>query len=673
MGEDLQRRQLEEKIIKLERQLELEKEQTEQLRKEEEDLRTELNILMQLYHSVTSSHFWRLTKPLRRVVDGVKKVIMAFLPLRFAYKGTKILLTQGPGELLRRVMQKYKGRIPTNYMKITEETRRREESEVFDNPVTFSILVPLYNTPIQFLKEMIESVQAQTYPNWELCLADGSDTSHAEVGECVLRYQEGDSRIRYQKLEKNLGISENTNACISMSTGGYICLFDHDDLLHPSVLYENMKAIQETGADFLYTDEAVFVGTDITKITTFHFKPDFAIDNLRANNYICHFSTFSRELLQKSGLFRSAYDGSQDHDLILRLTHYAQHVHHIPKLLYFWRSHANSVAQNLGSKPYAIQAGVNSVHDNLCHFGLPCEVESIPASPTLYRIRYQLKEKPLVSIIISFSDDAAALEKCLRTILARTVYASYEIIVVITREIDRELKTKFAQYKKNFQVRFVFAKSGEQTDNYGASLAKGMHLIFLSECMEITSPKWIEEMLMYSQRDDVGAVSMLLYYPNQTIYHAGYILGIGKEHIAGVSHAKMPREYLGYMGRLLHSQDVSAVTKDCLMVKKAYFDAVGGFNPAYRAAFADLDFCLKLRQKNLLNVLTPYAEGYYTQPSRKRDLEKQRKAWREEDGQYFLAQWKDNEVIRKDPFYNPNFTKELDYQIDYSHINADRR
>ncbi|MFR9235514.1 MAG: glycosyltransferase family 2 protein [Eisenbergiella massiliensis] len=221
----------------------------------------------------------------------------------------------------------------------SEEERKRQEETVFPNMVKISILTPLWNTPENFLRDMIGSVQKQTYGNWELCLADGSDDAHAYVGEICRELAGKDERIRYRKLEKNEGIAGNTNQCLTMATGEYIGLFDHDDMLHPCVLFEYVKAINEKNADYVYCDEATFKNGDINQMITMHFKPDYAIDNLRANNYICHFSVFSRKLLDGTELFRTKFDGSQDHDMILRLTDKAEHVVHVPKLLYYWRWH----------------------------------------------------------------------------------------------------------------------------------------------------------------------------------------------------------------------------------------------------------------------------------------------------------------------------------------------
>ncbi|MCM1577469.1 MAG: glycosyltransferase, partial [Ruminococcus sp.] len=325
------------------------------------------------YNSISESRFWRITAPARKVSDGVKKVLKSNRVTYLFCKGVISLKRNGVKVTWEKVKSmlsvKYRMKSYKNSYTITDKEREREESTKFDRDIKISILVPLYNTPQKFLEEMIGSVIGQTYSNWEICLADGSDGKHKYVGELVKKLAKGDKRIKYTKLKENLGISENTNACIDISTGDYIALFDHDDILHPSALFEVMKAICEKGADFVYTDEATFESPNLNKIITAHFKPDFAPDNLRANNYICHLSVFSRELMEKSGKFRKEYDGSQDHDIILRLTANAKKIVHIPKILYYWRSHPMSVAMDIGSKSYAVDAGKNAVRNSILESG----------------------------------------------------------------------------------------------------------------------------------------------------------------------------------------------------------------------------------------------------------------------------------------------------------------
>ncbi len=558
-----------------------------------------------------------------------------------------------------------------------EETIRTQRETVFDKDVTFSILVPLYNTPERYLREMIQSVLDQTYVKWELCLADGSDEAHAEVGRICEDYARKDeetakalglqgSRIRYKKLEKNLGISGNTNRCYEMSTGNYIGLFDHDDLLHPCALYEYMKAICEKDADYIYCDETTFKGNSIDHMITLHFKPDFAIDNLRANNFICHFSVFDRSLLQETELFRTEFDGSQDHDMILRLTAVAKHIVHVPKILYYWRSHAGSVASDINAKTYAIDAAKGAVSAHLTSAGFTgFMIESTRAFETIFRIRYRLTDKPLVSILIPNKDHVEDLRRCIGSITERSSYPNYEILVIENNSTDAETFEYYELLEKHPAIR-VLKYEGPfnyaAINNFGASFAKGEYLLLLNNDTEVITRNWIEELLMFAQRDDVGAVGCMLYYEDYSIQHAGIVIGLGAHRTAGHTHYRMNKENLGYMGRLCYAQDVTAVTGACMMTKKALYDSVGGLSEEFAVALNDVDYCLKLREKGLLNVFTPFAELFhYESRSRGTDVENASSENEErynEESARFREKWKDA-LAAGDPYFNPNFS--LDY------------
>ena len=547
------------------------------------------------------------------------------------------------------------------------EEREAQRREVFANPVTISILTPLYNTPERFLRDMIESVVQQTYPNWQLCLADGSDREHAYVEKVVKEYANADSRIVYQRLEQNLGISGNTNACLSLAEGTYIGLLDHDDILHPEVLYDYVKVINVEGADYLYCDETTFSGDSIDHMLTMHFKPDYAIDNLRANNYICHFSVFHRDLLQGEELFRSKFDGSQDHDMIWRLTDRAKKIVHVPKLLYYWRSHAGSTAQDIGAKSYAIEAARGAVADHLRRHGFRhFKITSTRAFETIFKISYEILGDPKISIVIPNKDHTQDLRRCIDSIFAKTTYENVEVVVVengsLTPEIFRyyeELKQK--PYADCVKVVTCQRAEGEAFNfsrvvNFGVSQTSGDFLVLLNNDVEIITVNWLEELLMYAQRQDVGAVGGKLYFPDRTIQHAGVILGLGAHRTAGHAHYGMSRQNLGYMGRLCYAQDMSAVTGACLMVAKAKFEEVGGFDPSFAVSLNDVDFCLKLRKKNYLNVFTPFCEAYhYESASRGDDLTGENARRYNEESAHFRKRYK--EVLQKgDPYYNPNFT-----------------
>ncbi|MCR5357967.1 MAG: glycosyltransferase, partial [Lachnospiraceae bacterium] len=341
---------------------EKERERNQELASRLADVEAENADLNYKLDKVRKSKLWKCMYPFRLAFSHLKNLIERIR----RYGSIKNLLAKIKSKRIERAAYKSYGTLSMP----DEAERKKQEETVFKRDITFSILVPLYDTPESFLKQMIDSVRAQTYKKWELCLADGSDDAHGEVGRICKEYAGKDERIRYKKLDENLGISGNTNKCLEMASGNFIGLFDHDDILHPCALYEYMKVLDEDeDTDYIYCDETTFKDDNIDKMITLHFKPDFAIDNLRANNYICHFSVFSRDLIDHTGLFRSEFDGSQDHDLILRLTHNAKHIVHVPKILYYWRSHAGSVASDINAKSYAIDAAKGAVAAHLTQCG----------------------------------------------------------------------------------------------------------------------------------------------------------------------------------------------------------------------------------------------------------------------------------------------------------------
>lgn len=624
------------------------------------DAKNEADNLQFQLDRIKNNPMWKASKPLRQVMHwGLRN-----------YRRLRNL--GGPRGIARKLKQK---KIEAQAKKLhgtasfpTPEEAKRQKETKFDRMVTISILVPLYNTPLNFLNEMIESVLAQTYQKWELCLADGSDHDHDEVEKRCREYVEKDKRIVYRRLEKNEGISGNTNRCYEMSTGDYIGLFDHDDVLHPSVLYEYVKVINEQGADYIYCDETTFKGDSIDNMITLHFKPDFAPDNLRANNYICHFSVFSRALLEGTELFRSGFDGSQDHDMILRLTANAKKVVHVPKLLYYWRSHKASVASDISAKPYAIAAAKGAVAAHLQSCGFKnFEIKSTRAFDTIFEIKYEIEREDKISILIPNKDHVDDLRRCIDSIKERSTYENYEIIVIENNSTEKETfdyyKTLEGQDKitaVTYEGEFNYAR----INNFGARAATGEYLLLLNNDTQVISMNWLEAMLMYAQRPDVGAVGAKLYYGDRTIQHAGVVVGLGAHRTAGHTHYKINYDNLGYMGKLCYAQNVSAVTGACLMVKRRIYDEVGGLDEAFRVALNDVDFCLRVREKGYLNVFTPFAELYHFESaSRGIDVVDEAKAKRyEEESALFREKWKDF-LEKGDPYYNPNFS--LD-RSDYS-------
>lgn len=632
-------------------------------------LEEEKDLLQFQLDRIKKNPLWKCTKPLRRL-------------MHFAIRQMNRIKNCGS---LRGILAKinYKKR-EKEAMKHygtqsfpTPEERSRQEKEQFANPVKISILVPLFNTPEQFLKEMLESVIWQTYDNWELCLADGSDKEHEYVGKICKEYEKKVSEsgkrsvIVYKKLERNEKIAGNTNRCFEMSTGEYVALFDHDDILHPCTLYEYVKAINEQGADYLYCDETTFKNGSIDKMLTMHFKPDYAPDNLRANNYICHFSMFKRELLEGTELFRPQFDGSQDHDMILRLTDKAEKIVHIPKLLYYWRSHAGSVASGIEAKPYAIEAAKGAVCEHLKKHGYQnFRITGTRAFETIFKIEYEIIGNPLISIVIANKDHTEDLKRCVGSIFEKSTYENFQIVIVENNSTEESVFAYYKELQENEQTRSkvkIVTYEGKfnysKVNNLGVKHADGEYILLLNNDTQVITVNWLEELLMYAQREDVGAVGGKLYYGDKTIQHAGVVIGLGAHRTAGHTHYKQHRENLGYMGKLCYAQNVSAVTGACLMVKKSLYDEVGGLDETFEISLNDVDFCLKLRKEGYLNVFTPFAELYHFESvSRGLDDSGEKAERYNKESEMFRQKWKE-ELEKGDPYYNPNFS--LD-RSDYS-------
>ena len=542
---------------------------------------------------------------------------------------------------------------------LTDEERKAQTNTAFPNPQTFSILVPLYNTPEKYLTQTIQSVKDQTYSRWELCLADGSDNKHQYVQTICEAEAQNDPRIKYKKLPRNGGISNNTNECIRIATGTWYALFDHDDLLHPSALYEMMKVISSRPADLIYTDENTFNETPKDAFNP-HFKPDYAPDNLRANNYICHFTAFSKDLLEKAGGgFNPEYDGSQDHDLILRLTEQAEHIVHIPKILYYWRAHKGSTAEAIQAKPYVTEAGKKAVQAHLDRLNLKATVTD-GLVPSMYRIKYELTSTPLISILIPNKNHKEDLKRCIDSIQAKTTYDNYEIIVIENNSTEPDTFQYYEELKQNPSVQIITYNhpfNFSALNNEGAKHTKGEYLLLLNNDTEVLSSDWLQEMLMYAQREDVGAVGAKLYYPDGTIQHAG--IGIGIKMLAGHWHKNFPKEHPGYFGRLTYAQNVSAVTAACVMIPWKVYEAMNGLDESFSIVFNDVDLCLRIREAGYLIVWTPWAElVHHESKSRGGDGDTpEKKAFFLRETNRFQRRW--NRILTEgDPYYNPNLTRE---------------
>ncbi|MCB7342923.1 glycosyltransferase family 2 protein [Blautia obeum] len=538
--------------------------------------------------------------------------------------------------------------------KVDKRTLRRQKHSAFAQKPLISIVIPLYCTPLPYLKELLESVRRQSYENWQLCLADGSPDDKAK--EFIEKHYGREKRIVYRKLEENGGISVNTNEAVALAAGEYLMLCDHDDTLEPDALYEIVKAINDTGADVLYTDEDK-VSMDGRHYFDPNFKPDFNLFRLRENNYICHIFVVKKSLTDETGLLRSEFDGAQDFDFILRCCEKAQKITHIPKVLYHWRCHMDSTAADPSSKAYAYEAGRKAVREHYQRLGIDAKVE-MTERPGWYRSHVKVQGNPLISVIIPNKDHTDDLELCLFSMTRKSTYRNYEILIV---ENNSEKEETFEYYRK-LPDRYPKARvltwekefNYSAINNFAAKEAKGEYLLFLNNDVEILTPDWMEEMLQNCQQENVAAVGAKLYYPDDTIQHAGVVLGLGG--IAGHIMCRASKEDPGYFGRMISVQEISAVTAACMMVKKSDFDAVGGLDETFQVAFNDIDLCMKFRAAGKKIIFTPYAELYHYE-SKSRGLEDTpEKQFRfDKEVKRFQEKWA-QQLEMEDPYYSPNLS-----------------
>ena len=534
-----------------------------------------------------------------------------------------------------------------------EETLNRQRKRKFLNAPLISVVVPAYHTPPLFLRQMLDSLIAQTYGGWELCIANGSPDDK-EMEAVLEEYEKRDSRIRHENLKENLGIAENTNAAFRMAKGEFIGLLDHDDLLAPNALYEIALALEKNPeADVVYTDEDK-VTTDLKEHFQPHLKPDFNLDLLRSNNYICHFFTVRREIVEQVGGFRKEFDGAQDYDFIFRCTEEARKILHIPEILYHWRTHKESTADNPASKMYAFEAGKRAIEAHLKRTGTDGEVSHTP-DLGFYRVKYPVKGEPLISIIIPNKDEKESLEACLKSIWEKTTYKNYEIIVVENNSTSDEI---FQYYKEISQkgVRLLRWKKEfnySAINNFGAAHAKGEFLLFLNNDVTVITPDWLTELAGLCQRKEVGAAGVKLLYPDNTIQHAGCVIGIGG--IAGHMFVDMPANRTGYLHKA-SLQDMSAVTAACMIMKKQVFDQVGGFTEELAVAFNDVDLCLKINKAGSLVVYDPYVQLYHMESKTRGAEDSKEKVRRfQTEIEYMRCHWLD--ILKNgDPYYNKNLS-----------------
>ena len=547
--------------------------------------------------SIKNSRSWRITKPLRKISSFTKK----YFNLSNSFKNKDIA----------EYFHLY------NNFKIDNIEREKQKNKIFKNQVLVSIITPLYNTPIDYLNELIDSVKNQTYNNWEMCFSDASDSKYSYIKKICKETEKKDKRFKYIKINKNEGIAENTIYAYNLSIGDYIILLDHDDLLAENTLYEVVKEINlNPDTDFIFSDRLVF-NNKTKKIIGQQNLPGYSPDLLRSFNYACHLSVFSRNIIKKVGFLRSGYNGSQDYEFELRVIECAKNIIHIDKILYFCRAGESSVAENPRNKMYAYENGKKALEEHINRIGYPGKVEFVENTFS-YRIHYDINKNDIVSIIILNKDNIEILSRCIDSIIIKTTYQKYEIIIIENNSILPETFSYYENIKNKYNNILsikVYENSNEFNfsllNNWSIQYAKGDYLLFLNNDTQVITPNWIEEMVMFAQRNDVGAVGVKLYYPDNTIQHNGLIIGLDGSCASSYDYG-VPKNSSGYMNCLNMARNYSAVTAACMMIKRKDFIAVNGFDEDnFKVGLNDVDICLKLREKNKLIVFTPYAELYH--------------------------------------------------------------
>jgi GT2 family glycosyltransferase len=539
-----------------------------------------------------------------------------------------------------------------------------EKEKFLVNPL-LSIIMPTYNTPSQYLRYAINSVLAQSYPHWELCIADDAST-HIKIKNILFEYEKKYTNIKVIFRKENGHIAKASNTALSLARGEFVCFLDHDDTLAPNALLEVVKSINQS-------KEVAFIYSDEDKIDVRgrrfepHFKSDWNVDMFYSHNYIAHFTTIKRTVIQRVGGFREGYDGAQDYELFLRVLDKLEdkNIVHIPKILYHWRAILGSSALDASQKAYTTDAGLRALRDYFASKDKNILVKKGQVANT-YRVTYPLpKVLPLVSILVPTRDNYQILFKCIESILAHTSYTNYEILILDNQSSESETLAYFEKLKSHSNISILaypYPFNYASLNNFGVKYAKGEVIALLNNDTEIITQHWLSEMLRHALRPDIGAVGAMLYYENDTIQHAGIVLGIGG--VANHSHKLSPRGDTGYFARLVTVQNYSAVTGACLLVKKSLYEKVGGLNEAHLAvAFNDVDFCLKLLEEGKRNLWTPFVELYHHESvSRGKEETEEEKNRFISEVDYMQKTWAS--TLLNDRYYNKNLSNHhVDFRL----------
>jgi glycosyltransferase involved in cell wall biosynthesis len=591
---------------------------------------------------------------------------------RLGIDGYRILKKEGLNSLIKQIIHhfKYSRKLKSSYgiylkkNELTEFdlTTLKTETKTFKYIPKISIITPVYNADKIWLEKAITSVINQVYENWELCLVDDASKG-PHIKETLENYKKKDHRIKVKYFKENQGISGASNEALSLATGDFIGFLDHDDELAVNALFEVIKLLQEhPDADMIYSDEDHKDIRDRRKDP--YFKPDWSPDLFLSNMYTCHFGVYRRKLVEEIGGFRKGFEGSQDYDLVLRFTERTDKIYHIPKILYHWRESSNSTAVRYQAKGYADTNARKALEDALKRRKINGKILTA-RFPGFFRIKREIIHNPRVTIIIPTKDHIGALRKCIERIMEKTSYKNYDIIIVNNNSKDRSTKDYLETISKAHNIRTLKYENPfnfSAINNFAAQNSDDEYLLFLNNDTEVISSDWLSAMLEHAQREEVGAVGCKLLYPNNTIQHAGLILGIsgtpGLLGVAGHSHKLLPNIASGYFGRPHVIHNLSAVTAACVMIRKEVFDEVGGFDENLAIAFNDIDLCLKIRQKGYLIVYTPYAELFHHESLSRGYEDTPKKIERfSREFKYMRDKW--GLVIDKgDPYYNPNLSLE---------------
>lgn len=544
--------------------------------------------------------------------------------------------------------------------KVTKEELNRQKTVSFAFSPCISILVPTYNTPSKLLREMIDSVRNQSYVNWQLCIADGSN--QAETKKIIQEYASKDERIKVSWLSENYGISGNTNKALELATGEYTALFDHDDLLEPDALFEVVQSLQDVQHDIVYTDEDK-LNEQTGMLMDPGLKPDWSPDLFLSHNYITHLFVVKTDIIRSIGGFRSEYDGAQDYDLMFRCIEKSKDIYHLPKVLYHWRIHEGSTAGDPESKAYAFEAGRKAIQSHLDRTGIEGKAITL-GKPLwgLYRVEYAMKEEPLVSIIIPNYEHEDVLKTCIDSLFNVNTYKNFEIIVVENNSKSKSTFEYYEQVQKEHDNVSVVTWNGTEfnfsaINNFGVKYAKGEYILLLNNDTEMIEPDSLRELLSNCMRDEVGIVGAKLLYDDDSIQHAGVVIGFSG-YAGHVFTGIMSKYEYGYMMRAAITCDYSAVTAACLMTKKSIWEQVGGLDESFKVACNDIDYCLKVRDLNQLVVYDAFSvwhhyesksRGYEDNPEKKARYEDEVARWQKKWGKY---------LPNNDPYYNKNFAIE---------------